>query len=105
MSLLSCSGVYKSWESLPFVVREKPAFWGSTGGLSERIKLHPDYPQNSAGTTERCEQWMNSLFIKRIYRLTNDFALVGKILQKHLPNAQRKSQTADVIEGVLKLQF
>lgn len=94
MSLLSCSSVYKGWVSLSFVVREKLPFWGRVvGGLSERIKLHPDYPHNSAGTIERCEQWMNSLFINRIYRLTNDFVLVGKILQNHLPNAKRKSDS------------
>lgn len=81
MSLLSCSGVYKSWESLPFMVREKLPFWGRVEGTVGRIKLYPDYPQNSVGTIERCKQWMNSLFINRIYRLTNDFVLVGKVLQ------------------------
>lgn len=35
-------------------------------GWQGRVKLHPNYPQSSEGTTERHEQWINSLCINRI---------------------------------------
>lgn len=60
-------------------------FWADGERMAGRAKLHLNYPQSSEGTTERHEQWINSLCINRIVIFDKWFHFwLAKILQNTL---------------------
>lgn len=95
MSLLNCSGVYKSSrESLPLATR-----------VRGKSKITSWLPTEFRGHYWN-EQWRYSLCSNRIWRLDPWFSLSWQKYSKtHIPDAQRKPQKASITEGVLKLQF